>query len=303
MASGQSQALRILAPAKINLYLHITGRLDNGYHTLDSLIGFADIGDNIKIERADDFAFVIDGPFSGQFDAKTRDASPHSSNLSVQAVWALSRAAQKPPHVKVTLTKNLPLAAGIGGGSADAAAVIWGLCELWDISKTAPYLAELMLSLGADVPVCLQARPAQVGGIGEIINPIPAMQEVPLILANPGVPCPTGPVFAHYNETFRAPLAILPKYFENTESLLKFLHAQHNDLSNAAASRVPEITTVINAMGAQDGVMLVRMSGSGATCFALCETNDAAQNAARALRHEHPDWWIHTGHLGRVERY
>ncbi len=302
MAAKQMQTLQILAPAKINLYLHVTGRRDDGYHTLDSLIGFADIGDHIKIENADDFTFSVEGPFVGEFDAKSRDASPHSSNLAVQAAWALSRAAQKTPNVKITLTKNLPLAAGIGGGSADAAAVIWGLCEWWNISKSAPFLPGLMLELGADVPVCLHARPAQISGVGDEITPLEGMEEMPLILVNPGHPCPTASVFAHYSGPFRDSSA-LPARFEGSEDFVEFLKAQHNDLYPAAVSSVPESAAVIEALELQDDVMLARMSGSGATCFALFETTESAQKAADILRQENPDWWVQPGHLGRVERY
>ncbi|HTK85097.1 MAG TPA: 4-(cytidine 5'-diphospho)-2-C-methyl-D-erythritol kinase, partial [Patescibacteria group bacterium] len=144
-ARGPSGTLSVFAPAKINLYLHVTGRRDDGYHLLDSLVAFADIGDRLTLAPANDFSFSAQGPFANAFTAKERDASPNSANLVVRAVWALSQAVQRPPQVRVTLTKNLPLASGLGGGSADAAAALWALLEWWSLPQQAvPELAALM---------------------------------------------------------------------------------------------------------------------------------------------------------------
>ncbi len=302
MTSDQTRSLRIFAPAKINLYLHITGRLDNGYHTLDSLIGFADIGDEITIEPALDFTFKIKGPYADAFNAKEHDASPHSSNLVVQAAWALSRAVKKSPNVKITLTKQLPLAAGIGGGSSNAASVIWGLCEWWNISRHSDFLFPLTTELGADVPVCLNCRTARVLGIGEIIEDAPEMDETAIVLANPGKPCPTAGVFAHFDGRMRDPVT-LPEIFSGFDELVDFLAKQHNDLDAAACRSVPEIGNVIKSLQTAEGCALARMSGAGATCFGLFESAAAARKAASSLRNENPDWWVESGFLGRPERY
>lgn len=302
MTSTRTKVLSIFAPAKINLYLHVTGRLDNGYHTLDSLVAFADIGDEIKIEPASDFDFIVQGPYANGFSPKELDASPNSSNLVVQAVWALSRAAQKPPNVKITLTKNLPLASGIGGGSSDAGSVLWGLLEWWGISKQAQYLPALMATLGADVPVCLTCAPARMRGIGEILDPAPHMPEIPVVLLHPRKSCPTAQVFARYRSPFREPSA-LPDAFDNVDQLATFLKTKHNDLYAPACEIVPEVLNAVHTLESRAGCRLGRMSGAGATCFGLFASEEQAQAAARDISFENPDWWVQSGWLNRPERY
>lgn len=302
MTSTQTKLLTIFAPAKVNLYLHITGRLDNGYHTLDSLIAFADIGDGVEIEPYHDFQFRVQGPFAGKFTAKEMDVSPNSSNLAVQAAWALSRAAQKAPHVRITLTKNLPLASGLGGGSADAAAVLWGLTEWWNIPRAAHYLPGLMTRLGADVPVCFPCKPARARGIGDILDPAPPMGEIAVVLANPGIDCRTADVFAQFRGPFREPRSLATK-IEGFRELVETLTGTQNDLQNAAQEIAPVITDVLKALSAQKGCGLVRLSGSGATCFGLFEHDRAAQKAELALQAANPSWWVKAGWINRPERY
>lgn len=302
MSSTQTKLLTIFAPAKINLFLHITGRLDNGYHTLDSLVVFADIGDRVEIEPAPDFQFRVQGPFASGFSAKELDASPNSSNLIVQAAWTLSRAAQKVPNIRVTLTKNLPLASGIGGGSADAAAVIWGLLEWWGLSSQAHYLPGLMARLGADVMVCLPCKPARVRGIGDVLDPGPVMPEIPVVLVHPGKACPTAAVFSHFSGKFKEPCP-MPGSLETFDDLISFLKKQDNDLLGAARRTVPEIDNVISTLSVQKECGIAQMSGAGATCFGLFRTEDAAQAAAKVIAAENPDWWVKTGWINRPERY
>src|SRR5688572_13674034 len=268
MSATDTRLLTVFAPAKINLYLHVTGRLDNGYHMLDSLVAFADIGDEIDISPAPEFKFSIEGPYGNAFGPKDRDHSPDSSNLIVQAVWALSRAAQKIPNVRVKLTKNLPLASGIGGGSSDAAAAIWGLMEWWKIPRQSHYIQGIMARLGADVPVCLNCTPARVRGIGDIMDPVPHMAEIPVLLVNPGKSCMTGEVFSRFTGAFREPIP-LPAYLSKADDLIAFLQKQDNDLLRPAMDIVPEIGNVLNTLVAQDGCAFTQMSGSGATCFGL----------------------------------
>ena len=303
MTSTQTKTLTIFAPAKINLYLHITGRLDNGYHTLDSMVSFADIGDEIRIEPAPlDFTFNVEGPYAHGFSPKEIDASPNSSNLVVQAAWALSRAAQKTPDVKIKLTKNLPLASGLGGGSADAAAVIWGLCEWWGLSRQSAYLPALMATLGADVPACLNCKTARLRGIGDIIDPVPPMPEIPIVLLHPGKSCPTAQVFSRYNGAFHQPKK-LPDKLDTLEDLTAFIGPKKNDLHDPACGVVPEIENALRVLDAQAGCRIARLSGAGATCFGLFETEKQAQEAAKTLGFENPDWWAHAGTLNRPERY
>jgi 4-diphosphocytidyl-2-C-methyl-D-erythritol kinase len=302
MSTTETKLLTVFAPAKINLYLHVTGRLDNGYHLIDSLVAFADIGDSIDIEPASEFQFHIGGPYANAFGPKDRDHSPDSSNLVAQAVWMLARTAQKIPNVRITLTKNMPLASGIGGGSSDAAAAVWGLLEWWKIPKQTHYVQGLLTRLGADVPVCLNCRPARVRGIGDILDPAPMLAEIPVVLVNPGKPCMTGQVFSRYSGKFREPVSF-SSGLDKAEMLVSFLRQQDNDLLKPALDMVPEIGNVLTALDAQDGCLFTRMSGSGATCFGLFEDEIYAVKAAQELTRENPDWWIKKGWLNRPERY
>lgn len=296
---GRRGKLSVLAPAKINMYLHVTGRRDNGYHTLDSLVCFADVGDMVRLESADSFSFEIDGPYESAFSAAERDASPDSANLAVRAAWALARAARKDLRVKMTLTKNLPLASGIGGGSSDAAAAVWALCEWWGIARgQASYLPDLLLRLGADVPVCFDCAPVLMRGIGEDLRPVSGMDEMPVLLVNPGKPCPTARVFAHYDGAFRAPVDL-----PDAAGWADFLRDQDNDLTGKACLLVPEIALALSTLRAQDGVRLARMCGSGASCYALCDSEGAAEAAADRLRAANPDWWVRPAWLNRAVRY
>lgn len=292
----------VFAPAKINLYLHVTGRKDNGYHELDSLIAFADIGDEVRITPATHFDFEVEGPFAHGFSAKEKDAGPGSSNLVVKAVWEMARATQQSPNFKVTLVKNLPMGAGIGGGSSDAAAVIWGLCEIWDIKKNSEFLKPLMLSLGADVPVCLDCQTARIQGIGESIDAGIDIPEVPILLIYPGKPCATESVFQHFSGGFETD-ANWPERIMNLSDLVGALRETTNSLSLAASDHVPEIENVLNVLNAAKGCVLGRMTGSGSSCFGLFEEIEDAEKAADIIREENPDWWVKTGWLGRPERY
>lgn len=297
-----AKTLSVFAPAKINLYLHVTGRLDSGYHTLDSLVAFADIGDEIDLSASQDFKFDTIGAFAGGFKAKELDSSPSSSNLVVQAAWALSRAEHKTPDIQARLTKSLPMGAGLGGGSSDAAAMLWGLLEWWGLPKNSEYLLQLMSALGADVPVCFLCETARMRGIGDILDKAPAVPEVPIVLVYPAKPCPTRDVFLRFEGEFKTTMS-LPATFSGFDDLVGFLEDTENDLMTAAQSVVPEIGNVLSVIAAQDGCALSRMSGSGSGCYGLFEHEHDAQNAAETLAEENPDWWVKTGWLGRPERY
>ncbi len=292
------KTLSVLAPAKINLYLHVTGRRDDNYHTLDSLVAFADAGDRIRIKPARTFSFAVDGPFARAFTAGELDASENSVNIVVRAAYSLAGFLQREPAIDIRLTKNLPLAAGLGGGSSDAAALIWALLELWDIAPRAvPGLNDLLLSLGADVPVCMECMPARVGGIGENLKFIEGLDEMPVLLVNPGKPCPTGKVFARVRE-YGDPA---PEFTGG--DLIEYLKAQRNDLTEAAITVVPEIAEISELIGEQQGCLLSRMSGSGATCFGLFADEMSALDAAEKILKAHPNWWVRAGMLNRAQRY
>jgi 4-diphosphocytidyl-2-C-methyl-D-erythritol kinase len=294
--------LTIFAPAKINLYLHVTGKTDGNYHTLDSLVNFADIGDEITIEPASQFSFDINGPYAGYFNADAQKANDKSTNLVVRTVFALAKKFEKLPDFKITLTKNLPLASGMGGGSSNAAATIWGLLEWWNIPTDTDDLPDLFVKLSADVPVCYYSQPARMQGIGEFITPVPDMPELDILLVNPGKPCPTDKVFADVKPPYSNDI-IFPAHFKSADQLIEFLAEQRNDLTAPASNIVSEIDEMLALLQKQSGCRLARLSGSGATCFGIFDNAAAAKLAEKTLKKQNPDWWVRAGTLNRIERY
>lgn len=298
MAHAQEKAIEVFAPAKINLYLHVTGKRLNGYHEIDSLVGFADIGDVIRISKPEkqEFSFNIEGKFSKNL------ASDPQNNLVTRAAYLLASAAGKPLSCSITLVKNLPVASGIGGGSSDAAATIFGLQKFWRLDKNAPYIAPILENLGADVPVCMACTPSIMRGIGEELTPAPPMPETPIVLVNPLKPCPTPKVFGHYHAPFKQNIALpvkLPRY----NDFISFLQKQGNDLTTAAQQTIPEIGNILATLTLQNGCSIARLSGSGATCFGLFQNETDAKNAAKNIATENPDWWVKCGWLNRIARY
>lgn len=272
------------APAKINLYLHVTGRRDDGYHLLDSLVVFADIGDRIAALPSETLSLVYSGPFSGALPEP-------ESNLVLKAARRLAEHFAIKKGAALTLAKNLPVASGIGGGSADAAAVIRALIRLWALPADDPGIMEIALSLGADVPVCLIGRPAVMRGIGEDLSLLTAFPSLPLILVNPGVAVSTPMVFKARTSPFSDSLS-WPSDTGTAANALGALALARNDLQAPATALSPEIGAVLAALEAEPGVRLARMSGSGATCFAVTDSDAAAQAVAQALQNKHPDWWV-----------
>ena len=265
------------ARAKLNLTLRVVGRRADGYHLLDSLVAFANIADDVSLVPAADFALAIDGPFAKDL--------PGPDNLVERAAREFARAAGRAPGVAIRLTKNLPVASGIGGGSADAAATLRGLSELW----ATPIPADLPAKLGADVPVCVAGGPAWMSGIGEIVEPVDPLPPWGVVLVNPGIGLATAKVFAARQGPFSAAAREAPT--------LEFLAHASNDLEAPALSLVGAIGEALAALRAT-GSKVVRMSGSGATCFALYEDRAAAREAARALKTAAPSiWWIEAGAL------
>lgn len=279
-----TQPVVVNAPAKINLYLHVVGRRSDGYHLLDSLVVFAGIGDTIAAAPAATLSLGIDGPFADGLGGG-------EDNLVIRAARALATATGRPAAAQLRLTKRLPVASGIGGGSADAAATLHALARLWRLDLDTKALAAIGLALGADVPVCVHGRSAFFAGIGECVTPAPPLPPAWLVLANPGIALPTPQVFkarsGGFSEAGR--FAAAPA---SAAELALVLATRGNDLSAAAVCLAPVIGAVLAALKAVPGALLARMSGSGATCFALFADAPAAQAAAAALRARHPDWWV-----------
>ncbi len=264
------------APAKINLALHVTGQRADGYHLLDSLVVFArDTGDDLRMQAADEISLSVTGPM-----ASGVPVGPENLILRAAALLGPSRGA------RITLDKHLPHAAGIGGGSADAAAALRGLARLWE--QCLPSVDEC-LRLGADVPVCLSSAPQRMQGIGDSLSPVPPLPPVFAVLVNPRVSVPTGPVFAALARKDNPPMAA--PAWTDFASFLAWLAHQRNDLEPPARAHAPAVMETLTALRHQDAA-LARMSGSGATCFGLFETEAQATRAARALAADHPDWWV-----------
>jgi len=302
MTSAQ-RVLKIFAPAKINLYLHVTEKRADGYHNLDSLTVFADIGDIIQIEKAPAFSLDIDGPYANAFTAKDKDSSPDSNNLAARAAWALARAAQKnPEEVRISLTKNLPLGSGLGGGSSDAAAVLWGLMEWWEIPKQSVFAPRILTELGADVSVCMTCAPVRMSGTGDILEEAPAMPEIPVLLVYPSRPTKTKSVFQAFTGPYREKAA-MPESFDNALQLADFLKQQSNDLTDTACGITPGISDALHAIDQQKGTLIARMSGSGSSCFGLYAHEENCLKAAENILREHPNWWVRAGHINRPQRY
>jgi 4-diphosphocytidyl-2-C-methyl-D-erythritol kinase len=282
------------APAKVNLYLRIVGRRADGYHLLDSLIGFASLADRVTAETAETLSLAIDGPF-----ASALADEPADDNLVLRAARALAEALGITPGARLRLTKNLPVAAGLGGGSADAAATLRALLALWRADLSEARLQALAAGLGADVPVCLAGRPATVAGIGEVIRPAPALPFCGLVLVNPGVALPTPDVFraaAARRTAFSEPLP-LRQAPPTVAALAQALAVRGNDLTDAAIALVPEIAAVLARLRATPGCRYAAMSGSGVTCFALYDDLPGAEHARLVLRDARPLWWSESGAL------
>lgn len=279
-------AITVQAPAKVNLTLHVTGRRDDGYHLLDSLVVFAGVHDRLTIAPAEDLSLDVGGPNGGLLGPASGD-----DNIILRAARALAEATGHAAGARITLHKALPVAAGVGGGSADAAAALLGLCRLWGVGLPEPDMLALAGRLGADVPVCLRGRATTVGGVGEHLSDAPALPAAWLVLVNPGVPLSTPAVFKARSGPFSAP-APLAKAPRDAAALAAALAERRNDLTAAALSLAPEIGTVLTALSALPGCLLARMSGSGATCWGLFATEHAAHAAARTLRAGQEEWWI-----------
>jgi len=271
------------ALAKINLNLHVTGRRDNGYHSLQSLVVFASVHDTIEVHAAQTVSLTITGPFAGGLSAGPE-------NLVLKAAFALQTTTDCRLGATIHLQKNLPIASGIGGGSADAAATIKALCRLWQLSPPRHIIDKLALSLGADVPVCMAGTAQIMDGIGEQLTPAPLFPKIPAVLVNPGVPVSTPEVFQARKGDYSEPFIFTDKKL-GFDQLVTTLKQTHNDLMTPALQLHPKINNVIDELYQFSGSVLARMSGSGATCFALFDTPTHAEKAAETLHKTRPEWW------------
>ena len=295
------QSVSVFAPAKVNLTLHVTGRRDDGYHLLDSLVAFAPVGDVLRMGLYDVSSITVEGPEAAGVPADM-------DNLALRAA-AQTLGAQ---GVAMTLTKRLPAASGIGGGSSDAAAAIRGALALMENADFARILGgedavlekfgRSVLGLGADVPMCLFPKPLRARGIGEKIA-FASLPPLPAVLVNPRVAVSTAEVFRALPSRDNPPMPDALPRFDTAGALIGWLATQRNDMEGAARRLAPEIGAVLATLAGAPGCGLARMSGSGATCFGLFAEIEDAQRATRRIREAHPEWWVAGGLLGdQVER-
>jgi len=277
------------APAKINLSLHVTGQRRDGYHMLDSLVGFATVADRLTLTASEADGFRVDGPFA-------QDLVGETDNLVLRACALLkdrgrSRAGGRRAF-SVTLEKNLPVASGLGGGSADAAAALRMLNAARGLGLDPQELQRISQALGADLPMCVTCGAARVSGIGEIQEPVSPFPPLAAILVNPRVEVPTPAVFRGLADKTNPPMPPLGDCNRSPQALIDFLRLCRNDLEAPARRVAPAIGAVLAALDADPSCRLARMSGSGATCFGLFDSASAAGRAGERLAADNPGWWV-----------
>jgi 4-diphosphocytidyl-2-C-methyl-D-erythritol kinase len=270
--------------AKINLTLRVLGRRADGYHDLESLVAFADVADTLILTPGDTTTLDISGPYAGP-------SGPTADNLVLKAVAALRQRIDGLTAGRFQLEKNLPVAAGIGGGSADAAAALRLLARANGLSISEARLADAAKAVGADVPVCLASQSCIMRGVGDKLSPLLELPQIPAVLVNPGAALSTRDVFAKIiiHPGVRSDIADVPR---TAGAMIAFLASHENDLAQPAIACLPVIDEVLDALRAIPGVLLARMSGSGATCFALFASAGEATAAAWLLQATHKDWWV-----------
>ena len=280
------------ARAKVNLALHVTGRRTDGYHLLDSLVVFCELADTLEAVPREESAvgLSVDGRFADDLDR----AGPPRDNLILRAADALIAAypGRSLDGVRIVLTKRLPVAAGLGGGSADAAAALRLLGRLWGLAAEAETFAKIGIRLGADVPACLLSRPLKVEGIGERTTLAAGIPELPLVLVNPGIALPTRAVFRRLKSPDGTPMRPLPPRFKSLIEFAQWLRANRNDLSEPAEAEAKIVGTVVSAVASDPDCLIARMSGSGATVFGLFNSPAAAERAAARIQAAKPAWWV-----------
>lgn len=280
-------AARALAPAKVNLFLHVGPPGADGYHPLASLAVFADVGDEVTVRPADDFRLETAGPFAGAIEG-----GPNLIEMALDALARETGQERLPLHVR--LDKHLPVAAGLGGGSSDAAVAMKLARDVLELDLDDDALARIAAPLGADMAMCVRGRAVMAAGRGERLSPAPRLPQVYAVLANPGAPSATGPVYRAYDAAPRAEVdaPVAPGGFDNVQALADWLGTTRNDLAEPAIRLEPKIGEALGAMLRNDRALLARVTGSGATVFGLFGDAPAARDAAAGLSRAHPAWWM-----------
>jgi len=279
-----------LAYAKINLALHVLGRRTDGYHQIETLVTFADFADVVHAAPSTDgrMHLTVKGPFAGVLS----EGTSAGSNLVIRAASELTQLAKQAPPLRLTLNKRIPVASGLGGGSADAAATLRLLARQWKLTIGEAELARIGERLGADVPMCLQSRPLIARGIGEKITPLPGLPALPIVIAQPSVAIRTAEVFARLAHGERTPLPPLPPKFGTVYDVIFWLRQARNDLSEPATLVSKAAGAAAKAIGRDSECLFARMSGSGAAAFGIFVSLEAAERAAERLKQLKPAWFV-----------
>ncbi|MBI4275827.1 MAG: 4-(cytidine 5'-diphospho)-2-C-methyl-D-erythritol kinase [Rhizobiales bacterium] len=282
------------APAKVNLTLRVAGRRADGFHDIESLVVFADLHDRLTFIPGDELGLSLSGPTAAA-------TGPASDNLVLKAALALAREVRGLRTGRFILDKQLPVAAGLGGGSADAAAALRLLARTNALDTNDPRLMAAAAATGADIPICVDPRARLMRGRGDELSPALQLPRLSAVLANPGTMIATKDVFTAFDASAgyrqRLPAIELDDIPQDHEALLKFLTIHGNDLEPAAITLAPVVAEVLSDMRTLPGCELARMSGSGATCFGIFDESHTA-SAARTLKEKHPAWWVHATVLG-----
>jgi 4-diphosphocytidyl-2-C-methyl-D-erythritol kinase len=269
------------AKAKVNLFLHVVGKREDGYHLLESAFVYAsDIYDEIDIQSSDDFKLTIKGEFAALLNIESDNIVSKTARLV-----GIS-------NCHINLTKNLPIAGGVGGGSSDAATTLKLLIEQRNLQLSDKQIKDICIKLGADVYPCYYDQASYVYGIGDIVESIISFPTINALLVNPKKAVLTKDIFNARENIYRAPIENKPLSFNNVKDLLLFLSKQTNDLEDTTKKLLPEIDQMLNIISAQPGCLLARMSGSGATCFGIFSSQEEVQKAAQIIKASNPKWWV-----------
>ncbi len=286
-----TRRLRVTAPAKLNLFLHVTGRRTDGYHELDSLVTFLDLADHITLEPWREDRLAVAGPFAA-------GVPRGDDNLIWRAIAALRAAGVDVPPLAITLDKQMPAEAGLGGGSADAAAVLAALASLPEHDVRHDGLLRLAAGLGADLPACLTCRDVRIAGIGERMTRVHDLPRLPVVLVVPPVGCATGAIFQGLGGRHGAPAPPLPAGTDITGLSIWLAGATANALQEPAIAHAPEVGEVLAMLAPHPACLLARMTGSGSACFAVCADLASRERLAESLRRARPDWHVLTAMSG-----
>ena len=279
------------SPAKLNLFLEVLNKEHNGFHNLNSLMCFCDIGDYIKLEKSSSLSLEIEGPF-----ARNLKKFNKNENLIIKSIKVLKKAIDFDSNFNIKLVKNLPISSGLGGGSSNAATVVRAICKIQSLNIPNKRLMDLLFSLGSDIPFCFLGKTALVQGVGEKVEPTNIIPIFNVLLVNPLIEVSTKEIFKKINN-FSKKKTKLPNYKMEINELIKFLSFTKNDLQDIASDLQSEIKLILNIFKSDKNVLLYRMSGSGGTCFGIYKNKTTLESAVQFFQKYNKNWWVRSGKI------